>query len=189
MGDSHAAERVANERASARLTSVELLAELRAFHDAGLQGVQDTCTYVVDGDGHLRVAPRRPEHVVCSGGGQVLAAGEIRLEVSDEVRVMEVTNQSTGFTGDVTCRGAVAAVLDKLGIARPSLFTRELVFATATNSASATSSRKTSYRLGSVALDRRHRYDEIAEAFIADDRAQSVGSAGYFFQPHSRRLR
>jgi hypothetical protein len=34
-------------------------------------------TFVVDVAGVLRLAPRRSEHVVCAGGGEVLSAGEM----------------------------------------------------------------------------------------------------------------
>src|SRR5688572_25409793 len=54
-----------------------------------------TATFVVDGEGTLRLAPRRSEHIACAAGGAVLSAGEITFSQNDEV--VEITNQSTGF--------------------------------------------------------------------------------------------
>ncbi|MFD0905560.1 hypothetical protein [Actinomadura sediminis] len=82
-------------------------------------------TYVVDLDGVLRIAPRRSEHVSCAGGRPVLAAGEIVLEGG---RVVEVTNQSTGYCPGPESWTDVAAALDRAGIARPDGFTDVFVF-------------------------------------------------------------
>ncbi|MFD8726133.1 hypothetical protein ACFV2H_51580 [Streptomyces sp. NPDC059629] len=86
-------------------------------------------TFVVDADGVLRLAPRRSEHVVCAGGEEVLSAGEMSFrEESGRWAVEEVSNQSTGYCPDVTSWSAVAEALDRIGIARPSGFTHEVVF-------------------------------------------------------------
>ncbi|MFE7707586.1 hypothetical protein ACFU6I_17680 [Streptomyces sp. NPDC057486] len=86
-------------------------------------------TFVVDGDGVLRLAPRRSEHVVCAGGEAVLSAGEISFrEESGRWAVDEISNQSTGYCPDVNSWSAVAEALDQAGIVRPSSFTHEVVF-------------------------------------------------------------
>jgi hypothetical protein len=86
-------------------------------------------TYVVGLDGVLRVAPRRSEHVACSAGASVLAAGEIAFEHSDgRWSVTSVSNQSTGYCPDVTCWASVATALDRLGVDRPAAFTAEILF-------------------------------------------------------------
>src|SRR5579883_2582787 len=39
-------------------------------------------TFVIDGDGWLRIADRRSEHVACAGGRPVRSAGEMTFAVS-----------------------------------------------------------------------------------------------------------
>ncbi|WP_373463531.1 hypothetical protein [Streptomyces sp. B4I13] len=86
-------------------------------------------TYVVGLDGLLRLAPRRSEHVACAEGQDVLGAGEISFRrTPDGPQVHEVSNQSTGYCPDPDSWPAVAAALDRAGIARPDGFTHALVF-------------------------------------------------------------
>ncbi|MEU7322643.1 hypothetical protein ABZ682_19120 [Streptomyces griseoviridis] len=81
-------------------------------------------TFVVDGGGVLRLAPRRSEHVVCAGGREVLSAGEMSFrEESGRWVVEEVSNQSTGYCPDINSWPAVAKALDRIGIHRPPGFT------------------------------------------------------------------
>ncbi|MFJ8847498.1 hypothetical protein ACIRFF_31885 [Streptomyces cyaneofuscatus] len=94
-----------------------------------LDELAEPFTFVVDGGGVLRLAPRRSEHVVCAGGGEVLSAGEMSFrEESGRWVVEEVSNQSTGYCPDVSSWPAVAEALDGIGIHRPSGFTHEVVF-------------------------------------------------------------
>ncbi|MFJ2960640.1 hypothetical protein [Streptomyces sp. NPDC087270] len=86
-------------------------------------------TFVVDVHGVLCLAPRRSEHVVCAGGGDVLSAGEVTFaRVGNRWGAVEVTNQSTGYCPDVSSWPAVAAALDQVGLDRPPGFTHEVVF-------------------------------------------------------------
>ncbi|MFE7096428.1 hypothetical protein [Streptomyces erythrochromogenes] len=86
-------------------------------------------TFVVDTAGVLRLAPRRSEHVVCAGGGPVLAAGEMGFSsASGAWAVGEVSNQSTGYCPDVDSWAAVADALDTAGIGHPGGYTHEVVF-------------------------------------------------------------
>lgn len=86
-------------------------------------------TYVVALDDTLRVAPRRSEHVALAAGRDVLAAGEIVFtSEAGPQRVLEVTNQSTGYCPDPTCWTAVSRALDRLGLEHPDDFTTKLVF-------------------------------------------------------------
>ncbi|WP_460062013.1 hypothetical protein [Streptomyces sp. YKOK-I1] len=86
-------------------------------------------TYVVGLDGWLRLAPRRSEHVACAGGRAVLGAGEVSFRRAGRGwEVHEVSNQSTGYCPDPDCWPAVAAALDRAGVARPDAFTYALVF-------------------------------------------------------------
>ncbi|MFJ3102969.1 hypothetical protein [Streptomyces sp. NPDC086835] len=86
-------------------------------------------TYVVGGDGFLRLAPRRSEHVACAGREHVLAAGEVAFGRSaGRPEAVEVSNLSTGYCPDPDCWPAVAAALDRAGVVRPERFTHEIVF-------------------------------------------------------------
>ncbi|MFF1511544.1 hypothetical protein [Streptomyces sp. NPDC058326] len=94
-----------------------------------LDELAEPFTFVVDGGGVLRLAPRRSEHVVCAGGEEVLSAGEMSFrEESGRWVVEEVSNQSTGYCPDVRSWPAVAEALDGIGIRRPSGFTHGVVF-------------------------------------------------------------
>ncbi len=86
-------------------------------------------TFIVDADGSLWIADRHSEHVACARGGDVLSAGEMMFEVDGEsVSVTDVTNQSTGYCPEPESWPAVAAALDKAGIAHPNGFTRAFLF-------------------------------------------------------------
>ncbi|MFD3470139.1 hypothetical protein ACFWWM_27995 [Streptomyces sp. NPDC058682] len=91
--------------------------------------LSEPVTFVVDGAGVLRLAPRRSEHVVCAGGGTVLSAGEITFgRESGRWVVRAVSNQSTGYCPDAGSWPEVAEALDAAGIGHPSGFTHEVVF-------------------------------------------------------------
>jgi DNA-directed RNA polymerase subunit RPC12/RpoP len=92
-------------------------------------GDEDPFTFVIDVDGVLRLASRRSEHVVCAGGEEVLAAGEIAFAGDGGGWVVsEVSNQSTGYCPDPDCWPAVADALDRAGVPHPGEFTAPLVF-------------------------------------------------------------
>ncbi|MGW0699566.1 hypothetical protein ACWD0A_09575 [Streptomyces sp. NPDC002867] len=101
---------------------------------AGEQDPRDLAepfTYVVDGEGFLRLAPRRSEHVACAGGAAVTGAGEVAFRRTGDGRWRAgyVSNQSTGYCPDPDSWPAVAAALDRAGLARPGDgFTHEVVF-------------------------------------------------------------
>ncbi|MFJ4646566.1 hypothetical protein ACIP6Q_23895 [Streptomyces bobili] len=95
-------------------------ADLDAWTAAAGQDGEETFTFVVGPDGLLRLAPRRSEHVACAGGGEVLGAGEVTLRrTGGGWRADQVSNQSTGYCPDPDSWPAVAAALDRAGIARP----------------------------------------------------------------------
>lgn len=91
-------------------------------------------TYIVDPEGALRVASRRSEHVACAGGGDVLAAGELTAVLAPakkgvrECRIVDISNQSTGYCPAPTSWDAVAESLDNAGILRPDGFTFVAIF-------------------------------------------------------------
>ena len=70
-------------------------------------------TFVIDGDGLLRVADRRSEHVACAGGEPVRSAGEITFELTGRSpRIDAITNQSTGYCPEPQSWEAVAIALN-----------------------------------------------------------------------------
>ncbi|WP_432081751.1 hypothetical protein [Streptomyces sp. WAC 04229] len=88
-------------------------------------------TYVVNESGLLLLAPRRSEHVECSGGSPVLAAGEIGFSRDADDRRWEaryVSNQSNGYCPDVESWVVVARVLDLAGIVHGMGFTHPINF-------------------------------------------------------------
>jgi hypothetical protein len=92
---------------------------------AGLVGV----TFVVGAQGSLLVADRRSEHVACSAGHMVQSAGEMFLaREGSGWRVVEVSNQSTGFCPEPESWPAVAVALDGAGLPHPGRFTLSVVF-------------------------------------------------------------
>lgn len=90
---------------------------------------EEPFTYVVGTDGRLRLAARRSEHVACAGGGDVMAAGQMRFErASGCWSAVEVSNQSTGYCPDLGSWSAVARALGLAGVEHPGRFTHEVVF-------------------------------------------------------------
>ncbi|MFJ1753974.1 hypothetical protein [Kitasatospora sp. NPDC088134] len=87
-------------------------------------------TYTVGADETLRLADRRSEHVACAGGGAVLAAGEVTFGPAGggRMRVVEVSNLSTGYCPDTACWPAVAGALAAVGVEHPGGFTQAVVF-------------------------------------------------------------
>ncbi|RKZ52683.1 MAG: hypothetical protein DRR16_20705 [Candidatus Parabeggiatoa sp. nov. 3] len=86
-------------------------------------------TFIINTDGLLCLADRHSEHLVCAFGGAVLSAGEMRfLMTGDQVEVIEVTNQSTGYCPEPESWPTVAQALDQLGLSHPNGFSHEFVF-------------------------------------------------------------
>jgi hypothetical protein len=86
-------------------------------------------TFVIDDQGDLLLADRHSEHVACAGGGPVLSAGEMFFRVEGScVRVDESSNQSTGYCPEPESWPAVAAVLNRLGVAHAGDFTLQILF-------------------------------------------------------------
>jgi hypothetical protein len=103
--------------------------EIRAARDLEPFATREPLTFIIGLDGILRVADRRSEHVACAGGDEVLSAGELTaVPGRDSCRVIEVSNQSTGYCPEPESWKAVADALDKAGIEHPGHFTFEAVF-------------------------------------------------------------
>ena len=83
-------------------------------------------TFTITLNEELLVAPRRSEHVACASGGPVLSAGEITFD--NNLVVIEVTNQSTGFCPEPESWASVAVSLDRIGLVHPGRFTTEVIF-------------------------------------------------------------
>lgn len=90
---------------------------------------QIVVTFVIDLNGSLLIADRRSEHVACAGGEPVLSAGELGFLVDgDELVVIEVSNQSTGYCPEPESWLQVALALDRIPLQHPGKFTHEIVF-------------------------------------------------------------
>jgi hypothetical protein len=111
-------------------TSVATRNELRQWLESAPEErtTQDTwiVTFTVSIDGDLHLASRRSEHIACAGYERVLSAGEITFD--DELVVIEITNQSTGFCPEPESWNAVVSVLDRIKLIHPGRFTTEVVF-------------------------------------------------------------
>jgi hypothetical protein len=79
-------------------------------------------TFVVDSTGMLRIADRCSEHVACAGGQPVRSAGEMTFQLGQEIEILEVSNQSTGYCPAVESWGAVARSLVAAGFSVPEGF-------------------------------------------------------------------
>lgn len=91
--------------------------------------IQIMTTYVIDETSSLLIADRRSEHVACAGGEPVLSAGEMTFLVDgDEIEVIEVSNQSTGYCPEPESWPQVALALDRIPLHHPGRFSQEIVF-------------------------------------------------------------
>jgi len=88
-----------------------------------------TVTFIVDTGGNLWINDRHSEHVLCASGENVLSAGEITFQLEkDQVEVIEVTNQSTGYCPEPESWLAVKNALQSLEIPHPPDFTMKCIF-------------------------------------------------------------
>ena len=75
------------------------------------------------------IADRHSEHVACAEQLDVLSAGEITFEISnDQVHFTWITNQSTGYCPEPESWPAVKNALDKAKISRPDEFSTKFIF-------------------------------------------------------------
>jgi hypothetical protein len=125
------AEILARRRSAPKGVSIKNSIDLRDWTKATVQGraSEVVATYVIDKDGNFLIADRRSEHVACAGGGLVRAAGEMTFNVDgDEISVIEVSNQSTGYCPEPESWPQVVVALDRIPLAHPGRFTLEIVF-------------------------------------------------------------
>ena len=99
-------------------------------------------TYTMLVSGELCIADRHSEHVACASGGPVLAAGELAFDIAlkssqakrniksdgDKVKIIEASNQSTGFCPEPDCWKAVKHALKGTGIIYPNELTYIVCF-------------------------------------------------------------
>lgn len=86
-------------------------------------------TFVIDLEGYLRFADRHSQHIACSGGKNVLSAGEIFIaSTGNEYEVVEISNQSTGFCPEPESWFWVGRALDRILLSHPGKFTINFVF-------------------------------------------------------------
>jgi len=88
-----------------------------------------TATFIIDTDGQLWINERRAEHVLCAAGEAVLSAGEMTFAFrKNQIEIVEVTNQSTGYCPEPESWCAVASALERIGLAFPPDFTTAYLF-------------------------------------------------------------
>jgi hypothetical protein len=116
---------VGPEGIRAAALSAESGAVIRTTADLA-RWMERTATFVVGEDGWLRLADRRSEHVACAAGRPVLAAGEVTF--SSDGRVVAISNLSTGYCPEPESWSAVAAALERAGVAHPGRFTDAFTF-------------------------------------------------------------
>jgi hypothetical protein len=88
-----------------------------------------TTTFIIDTNGQLWIADQHSEHVACAAGQAVIAAGEITFAIhKHQIRVSEITNQSTGYCPEPESWAAVAHTLATIGIEYPPGFTSLFIF-------------------------------------------------------------
>jgi hypothetical protein len=86
-------------------------------------------TFIIDTIGNLWIADRHSEHYVCAQGKNVLSAGEITFLIHGQnIEVIEITNQSTGYCPEPESWSVVDEVLSKATIIHPQGFTHEFIF-------------------------------------------------------------
>lgn len=95
----------------------------------GRDELADPFTFTVGAGGDLLLAARRSEHVRCAAGREVLAAGEIAFRRDGSAwRAVAVTNHSIGYCPAPESWSAVAAALDRAGIAHPPGYDPVVIF-------------------------------------------------------------
>jgi len=85
-------------------------------------------TFVVDLHGRLRVASRHSEHVQCAAGEPVLAAGEFALKREGSLKVVAVTNLSTGYCPEPASWPSVEQALSRAGLDGPTHWAQAFEF-------------------------------------------------------------
>ncbi|MEL7500741.1 MAG: hypothetical protein AAFN77_24320 [Planctomycetota bacterium] len=127
VGPNEIADVAKRQPSGTRIASVDQLAQWLAT--APTERTPHQCwiaTFTISLAGSLDLAPRRSEHVACAAGGPVLSAGEITFD--DDMTVVEISNQSTGFCPEPESWPAVCNALDQAGIKHPNRFTTEVIF-------------------------------------------------------------
>lgn len=87
-----------------------------------------TVTFVVTSEHQFLIADRHSEHVACAQGGPVFGAGEATFELNPEIRIVDISNQSTGFCPEPDCWSDVQVALEQANISHPGQFTRSFQF-------------------------------------------------------------
>ena len=130
VGPRHIAERASLAPAGTPIRSKrDVIQWARMTHQRIGPDGELIATYVVSHSGELLIADRRSEHVACAGRQPVHSAGEITFQLHDnDVEVVEVSNQSTGYCPEPESWTAVEAAIVGAGIKAPANFELECVF-------------------------------------------------------------
>ncbi|MEM6529229.1 MAG: hypothetical protein AAF653_13105 [Chloroflexota bacterium] len=86
-------------------------------------------TFIIALDDWMWINDRRSEHVLCAAGQDVLSAGEITFELDkNNIEVVAITNQSTGYCPEPASWWAVEQALDRAKIEHPGELTTAYLF-------------------------------------------------------------
>ncbi len=122
-------ERVKPEFKGRRITCIpDILTWVRESGQDSFSGMV-VLTYIISMEGKLFISDRHSEHVQCAFGAEVLSAGELTLVLEGEdIEVIDLSNQSTGYCPSVQSWPAVQQALDEIGLEHPGEFTFPIVF-------------------------------------------------------------
>lgn len=92
----------------------------------------DACyvaTFIISIDGKMWINDRHSEHVLCANGKNILSAGEITFEFDgNTVKIVAISNQSTGYCPESNSWNSVAHALKSSKIPYPGDFTTKFIF-------------------------------------------------------------
>lgn len=129
VGPEEIRQRVQSHSADYRIDTKVILRDWLLINADPESQNQVIATFIIDLNGHLRLAHRRSEHVACAGGLPVLSAGEMTYSIKQrEPNLEEVSNQSTGYCPEPESWISVATALDRLGVEHSDKFTRQVTF-------------------------------------------------------------
>jgi len=88
-----------------------------------------TVTFIVDVEHQLWIADRHSEHIACARGKPVLSAGEMTfIREKDEIEILRITNQSTGYCPEPASWKHVEQALRSIDFYAPSDFEVSFIF-------------------------------------------------------------
>ncbi len=124
VGSKEIAERVDKQYEGHKITQISDIQQWIENDHQTIENESLIATFIINLQEELVISDRHSEHVMCAGGRNVLAAGEITFSFEKEtIFVSEISNQSTGYCPKPASWEIVEFVLDQLEIEHPEYFT------------------------------------------------------------------